>query len=272
MSIIRSAPLALILALTCGLTAQAQQIDLSTMVQAPPSVNFGEGVKVGYRVEIETKVGSTNMSSFTAVVGETEDAWEVESTQMLAAYASMPGGKGLVMAMAVDKKTLEVLSAKIGVPGGELKDVKIMKLPEKRAKPQGQPLGTPEEFTLPSGKKVMARVSTSKAGGQTYTSWVGAKGTKFEGLLLGFKGANSSRTLSADPVEVDHELQDQDKDGKARTVVGRQVAYTDGSQVVMTKDPVAKCMHFGLLSSKTPHSELKVISLRTDAKRTLAWK
>tara|TARA_R110002072_G_scaffold36743_1_gene107897 strand:+ start:957 stop:1769 length:813 start_codon:yes stop_codon:yes gene_type:complete len=269
MSLIRSGALALVLAFTCGVTTQAQQIDLSKMVQAPPSMPLGEGVKVGYRVETQVKSGPTTMSSFTAVVGETEDAWEVESNQMTQAYGSMPGGEGLLMALVLDKKTFKVLSAKIGVPGGELKEVKVMEL---KQHPQAKtPPSKEEEFTLPSGKKVKVSVTTSQAGGQTYTSWVGAKGTDLEGLLLGLKGPSANRTLSADPAEVDHELQDKDAEGKARTVVGQEVVYTDGSRFVMTKDPVAKSLHYGMLSNTTPTSKIEVVSLRTDAKPTLTW-
>tara|TARA_R110002072_G_scaffold252713_1_gene411532 strand:+ start:148 stop:966 length:819 start_codon:yes stop_codon:yes gene_type:complete len=272
MSLTRSGALALILALVCGLTAQAQHVDFSTIAQAPPSLPLGEGVKVGDRVEIELKSGSALlMRHFTAIVGETENAWQVESNQLTAGFSSMRGGKGLVMAMTVDKKTSKVRSAKIGVPGGELKQIKIMD-DKNFPKPHVKPAGKQEEFTLPSGKKVMATVITGKSAGQTYTSWVGAKGTDFEGLLLAFKGANSNKVLSADPREVNYELQDKGADGKPRILMGQEVAYTDGVCVVMSRDPIAKRMCQGLLSSKSTAGELKVVSLRTDATKTLNWK
>lgn len=272
MSLVRSGALALVLAFACGVTAQGQQIDLSTMVQAPPSFLLGEGVKVGYRIETQMKTPERTMSYFVSVVGETEDAWEVESNQTTMGYASLPGGEGLLMALVLDKKTFEVLSAKIGVPGGDLKEVKIMDLPEQPKAKAGE--GKEEEFTLPSGKVVKANVTRRQTDGKTYTTWTGAKGTDLEGLLLGFKGGSADKALSADPAEVDYELEDLDADGKAKTVTGYELVYTDGMRLVIGKDPVAKSLGHGMLCTKmkTGGAEVKVVSLRTDAKPTLAWK
>ncbi|MBL4844858.1 MAG: hypothetical protein JKY65_04960 [Planctomycetes bacterium] len=191
---------------------------------------------------------------------------------MTLAFASMPGAKGLTMALVVDKKTFEVLSARVGVPGGALEDVKIMKGTVFQ-KPDGvAPAGAQEEFKLPSGKKVMAEVVSTKVGARTYTSWIGAEGSDLEGVLLKTSGVGVNKELSEDPVEIDHALRDKGLGGKARTVVGIKLSYSDKSEMVLTKDPISKCLAYGMLLTKGKGFTMTVVSLRTDAKPTLTWK
>ncbi len=260
--------LALLVSLAYAGPASAQQTDFAKLVQAPGIMQLGEGAKVGFRAEIQIQtVTGTTMSYFTAIVGETQDHWEIESSQVTSGYASTPGGEGLVLALVVDKKSFEVIS-RLGLPGGALQDVEIKKF---KAVPKA-PEGKLEEFTLPSGKTVKARVTASQVAGKAQTTWVGAKGTKLEGVLFKSVGPKGlTKELSADPAKADYELKDVGADGKARSVAGRKVLYTDGTQHVLANDPVAKSITYGVLSVKFKGGELKVVSLTTKGSKTLNW-
>lgn len=268
MKLVRIAVLALSIAWIMGTTAQAQ-MDLSKMVQAPPKIMLGEGAKVGFRIETKIKAGSMSMSHFVAVVGETEDAWEIETSQYTMGYAQLPDGKGLLMALVVDKKTGDVLLAKLGKPGEALKEIKVMKSPKQVS--AKAPEGEEVDYTLPSGKVVKATKTETKSGGNTYTSWSGRKGTELEGVMFKSRGPSYNKELSEDPSQIDYELTDLDEAGKPKTVEGRQLVFSDQSVIVMSKDPVVKALGYGVLVSRGKGSTLEVLSVRTDAKKTLSW-
>jgi hypothetical protein len=262
---------ALALALICGSSAQAQQMDLTKIIQAPSMLKVGEGAKVGYRTEVRMKAGPSTMSYFVAIVGETDEVWEIESNQFTLGYSSMPGGKDLALALVVDKKSGEVLLAKVGKAGEPLREVKVMPQPKQAPKAK-EPVGEEVDYTLPSGKKVKATKTETKAGGKTYTVWAGRKGTEFEGVMFKSSGPNFDKALSEDPSELEYELEDVGPDGKPVTIAGRQQVFSDESVVVMSKDPVVKSLAYGLLVSRTKTVTMEVVSVRRDAKKTLSWK
>lgn len=265
--------IALSLVLLGALTASAQDMDLSKMVSAPGYVYLGDEVKVGYRMERETTVGGTKMREFMAIVGETKDAWEIESSQALGAFAKMPGGEGLVLALVVDKKTLAVINARLGKPGEELKEVRILeqaKGPKDTEAPKPDRI---EDFKLASGKTVEAEVYVTEVQGKTYTSKVGKKGTPLEGVLLSNEGAPGpgSFVLSGDPSETKLELEDQDEEGKPKSLDTITVSFTNGYAYTYSQNPVAKAFYAQVVKIASKAFTMQVVSLKTDAKKTLTW-
>lgn len=268
------ATLALALALCLGLGSaalaqEAEEMDLSTMVQAPGQLMLGEGVKVGYSVTQSSGAGGAQLSWFIAVVGQTETTWEVESNQATMAYASLPGGEGLALSMEVDKKTLRVLSAKLGAPGEVLKPVSVGPFVSPPPAVKATP-GRQEEVTLPSGRKVQADVFVTEAGTATYTSWTGLKDTPLEGVLIKLSGTGGgSKELASDPEAVEHELEELDDNEQVRRVPAIKVVYSDGSEMLLARDPVSKAMGLSVIAMKNKGMQFEVVDLRTDATRTL---
>ncbi|HBP20337.1 MAG TPA: hypothetical protein DEA08_21420 [Planctomycetes bacterium] len=257
--------------LVLTLPARAQGIELEKIVQAPGVVPLGEGVKVGYRYERTTKVQDQVTREWLAVVGETKDAWEIETNQILVHMAqSMPDAKGARFALVVDKKTHQVLVAKLGKPGAPLKEARIMQmaLPKQQEKPKpsrSEDLAVGEE-------KIPADVYVTEIEGVgTMTSYVGKRGSELEGMLLKMEGPQSYE-LKALPKEESFELEDEGEDGKKLQVVARRAEYTNGQSITTCKHPVAKAFNLQhMLEYSTPVMTMKIVSLRTDAKKTLTW-
>ena len=271
--------LSLLTVLLCALPlaprAAAQGLDVAKMVSAPAYAYLGDEVKVGYRMERETVVAGTATREFLAVVGETKDAWEVESSQGLGGFANLPDGigKGIVYALVVDKKTLKVLSARIGKPGQELKEVKIL---EQAKGPKDAEPAKPdrvEELELESGEKLAVEVYVNEIQGKTYTSKVGKKGTPYEGVLLDFQGATAAESfaLKEDPSEGKFELKDTDAEGKAKTLETITVSFSNGYAYTYSKSPIAKALSSQVVKIESKAFSAQVVSLRSDAKKSLTW-
>jgi len=270
--------LALLSLLLCALAprASAQDLDLTKMVSAPGYAYLGDGVKVGYRMERETIVAGNKTREFIAVVGETEDAWEIESSQGLGGYATLPNGvgEGLVYALVVDKKTLKVLTARLGKVGGALGEIKIL---EQAKGPKDTEPAKPERtetLELKSGKKIEVEVYVNEIQGKTYTSKAGKKGTPYEGVLLDYQGATpaESFSLEGDPSQGTHELEDTDAEGKAKALETITVRFSNGYTYTYSDDPVAKALYSQVIKIESKSFTAQVVSLRTDAKKTLNWK
>lgn len=266
----RSLSLLFLLSLLLGSPVAGQEVDFAKMIQAPGYLFVGKEIKVGYRMERETEVAGIKTREFMAIVGETEDAWEVETNQGLGGYASATGGKGLVLALVVDKKTLQVLIGRLGKVGEELKEVKIMKM-KAPPEPEASKPTREEDYELKSGKKIPAEVYVTEVGGKTYTSFLGKKGSPLEGVLLRYEGADGYE-LTEDPQEEVLELEDKDAEGKPKTLKAIKTVYGNGYTYYTTQDPLAKAFHAQMLRMESKTFTLSVRSLRTDAKKTLSWK
>jgi len=266
----------LFLVLACALPSAAQDVDISKMISAQAYAYLGDDVKVGYRMERETVVAGTTTREFIAVVGETKDAWEIESSQGLGGFRGLPGdaGKGIVYALVVDKKTLKVLVARIGKPGQELKEVKIL---EQAKGPKDAEPAKPERvesLELAGGKKVEVEVYVTEIQGKAYTSKVGKKGTPYEGVLLSYESETPAQsfTLKEGPSEGKLELEDTDAAGKAKTLEIVRVSFTNGYTYTYSQDPIAKALYSQVVRVESKAFSTQVVSLRADAKKTLNWK
>jgi hypothetical protein len=269
-------PLLLVLLgpLSLATPAAAQDMDIAKLVSAPGYVYLGEGIKLGYRMERETTVAGTKMREFMAVVGETKDAWEIESTQGLGAFKAFPGGEGIILALVVDKKSLAVLSARVGKPGGALEDVRILeqaKGPKDTEKPKPDRI---EEFKFKSGKTIEVEVYVSEIQGKTFTSKVGKKGTPYEGVLMNNEGAPGpgSFVLSEDPSEGKLKLEDTDAEGKPKSIDTITVSFTNGYTYTYSQNAIAKAFFGQVVKIASEAFTMRVVSLKTDAKKTLTWK
>lgn len=261
--------LLLLAALAGGAWAQDldQDPDPTSLIEAPPKFELGEGVKVGYRAERAHELeGSTPLREFVAVVGETDEAWEVETTVDLhrVTFRGIPVARGHVMALVVDKKTHEVLAAKLGKPGAKPKEIKIAD----GGKWPAWKLLRQEEVRLPSGKKVQAEVW----GWRKDLRWLGAKGTELAGVVLGFERGGQGYGLTGDPQAKRFELESTDAKGKALWVPGLHSEYGDGSERITTREPVARALGWTVLLEVRGERSLRVLSLGKDAKKTLDWK
>jgi len=253
-----------------ALPAGAQQIELEKLVQAPGIVPLGEGIKVGYRYERLTTVQGKETREWLAVVGETKDAWEVETNQILVHMAqSMPDAKGAVFALVVDKKTHKVLLAKLGKPGAALKEARVMQMQLPKQAEEQKPARS-EDLSI-GEESVPADVYVTEAEGVgKMTTYVGKKGSALEGILLKFEGPQSYE-LKGLPSETPFELEDE-VDGEKVKVAARRAEYTNGQVMTSCKHPVAKAFQVqNMLQFSTAAVKMKIVSLRTDAKRTLNW-
>lgn len=272
---IRALSLSLVLlgALSLSPAAAQEPMDLSKLVSAPGHFFLGDEVKLGYRLERETEVAGTTSREFIAVVGETEETWEVESNQGLSGFARLPAGKGIVLALVVDKKTLAVRSARLGKPGEALKKVRVLEGSQGPKDVKAKKPDREETLELESGNSVAVEVYVTKVGDQSFTSKVGKKGTPYEGVLFSNVGApgSGSFVLSGDPSETKLELEDKDAEGKARTLDTITVSFTNGYAYTYSQDPVARAFYSQVVKIASKSFSAKVVSLRTDAKKTLNW-
>jgi hypothetical protein len=253
-------------------------IDPLQFVMAPSHFPLGEGVKVGMRVDTSTQTGggAYTMSYFVAVVGDTKDAWMVETNQQIAGLvASFPQLKGVRLGLMVRKKDGKVLKAVVGKAGEEPKAAKSLPnasviSPSATSKP-----ASTEEFALPSGKKVQANVTK----GAGYTTWVGSKGTPLEGVVFKVSGTHLSYALKQDPSEEKLVVEHTDaKDGKLKRakIPAWKMVYDNGQVTWTSSDPVVRALSYGqLLSEKTDGKKLvyrvRITRVETKAKPSLLW-
>lgn len=257
--------------LALALPAQAQQIELEKIVQAPAWVPLGEGVKVGYRYERLTKVQGQETREWLAVVGETKDAWEVETNQILVHMAQgMPDARGAVFALVVEKTSNKVLGARLGKPGAALVEARVLQIQIPKKADQRKPTRS-EDLSI-GEESVAADVYVTEAEGVgKMTTYLGKKGSALEGVLLKVEGPQSYQ-LQALPTEAPYELEDEGEDGKKVTLSARRASYTNGQVMTTCSHPVAKAFQLHhMLEYATPAMTMKVVSLRTDAKKTLTW-
>ncbi|MBL4848744.1 MAG: hypothetical protein JKY65_24750 [Planctomycetes bacterium] len=267
----RTLTLTCLLSLLLALPSFGQSIDLSKLIQAPGYLPLGKSAKVGFRYERTTTVGGQESREFMAIVGETKDTWEIESTQGLSGYGSLPSGKDIVLALVVDKKTHKVLIARLGKVGGELKEVKVMKMPPLKGSVDPKKPDRLESVKLPGGKEIEAEVHVTEVAGKTYTTWVGKKGSDLEGILIKHSG-QEDYGLTKDPAPETLELEDKDDQGKPVTIEAVRTSYSNGYSYSTTKNEIAVAFNVQAVRLESKQFSMAVVSLRKDAKKTLTWK
>lgn len=270
-----------------ALAAAQDDLDLdpSRFIQAPGRMELGPGVKVGYRYEVVTTLGENDSTrEFTAIVGETKDTWEVETTVGLSRilFRGIPVGRGMVMALVVDKQTHKVLIAKIGNapktdetnrPFIRFKGLRDLKIGEPDKVQQAT---RSEKVLLPSGERIQADLYVRADGKRTITRWVGAKGSNLAGVLLKLEcaggGADEDYGLAATPARDELKLEDEDAAGKPVSLEVLRLQYSNGEvRWVIGDHAVAKAFKLRTVQSRTEDFSKVLVSLRRDAKKTLAW-
>jgi len=280
------APLALsllLVGLCFGQDPPLESLDPTLYIEAPASLELGKDVKVGYRCELLWTSGEQDsVREFIAVVGETKDAWEVETTQglMRKRFRGIPVGRGMIMALVVDKKTHQVLVAKIGnAPETDennkafvkLQGLKDLKVSQEKKKIK---LDRIEEFRLPGGRKIEAEVYVEQFGKDRLSKWIGAKGSGLEGVLLRVKVTGGNETdygLSGLPVPGELQLEDKDSKGRPVTIKVRRVTYSNGTVASTTRNALARAFKLQEVQYRSGEFQSAVVSLRKDAKKTLKW-
>lgn len=266
----------LLLAPTAGFAQEPDsgQLDVGEVaksIRAPHRIPLGRGVKAGYRYERATLIkGQPTTHTWLAVVGETKTAWQIETDQELAGVAVRePGARGLTLALVVDKKSHEVLSAKLGRPGEALHEVAV----EDEVEP-GSPLLSPlsarkadrRETLEVEGRELPAEVYVTGK----FTTWLGKEGSPYEGVMLKMTGMTLRYELAGLPQREPFEVQG---DGGATTKVeALRARYTNGQVLLTSQHPVVKALKVGPLEFANAGVALRVTSLRADAKPTLSWR
>lgn len=255
------------LALLVALPALAQEIDPKTFVNAPSRLLLSPDAKVGYWAERVVTAGEQTFVERTAIVGETADAWLVESSSpaVTALVPSFPALEGSLFALTVRKADGEVTQAGLAKPGQTPVDVAIA--PAAGPLPPAEPEGAPERVKLALGEFDAKRVEANQV-----VSWVGTAGDTKDVLLKvaggpeGFEGFE----LAALPTTEQRQL-------SGASIETRLVTYTNGMTLWMTSHPVV-CALMGdgkgkhaVLRMVTGETSLEVRGAGTDAKRQLTW-
>jgi len=252
--------------------ALAQPGDLAQVVFAPARIPLSQKVKVGYRYEQTTEVETVQKETeWLAVVGETKDAWEIETNRGLPSVNLL--AKGAVLAIVVDKKTCRVIVARLGRPGQPFEDLKELQIKEP---PNGEwPPKPAREVSVEIGSERVAAdlyLADHPFGGKLKT-YVGKKGTPLEAVLLKFEG-RTSYALRGKPKQERFDLEkDTDEKGKPISIEVLRAEYTNGESRAIGKHPVARAFRLeGKLELESSQGTIRVVSLRADAKKSLAWK
>lgn len=258
-------------ALLCVLAASAswgQPSDFAQVVFAPSRIDLGPGLRVGMRYERRREVeGVRTTSEWLAVVGETKDAWEIETTGGLSS-TTLPR-EGRVLALVVDKRTGKVLTAALGKPGQSFEDREEVKIHQPRkAHPK------PVAATVQVGdQEIPAEVLVVDFpfGGKIRT-YLGRKGTPLAGVLLEFRG-KVTYAVTQLPSEGRFQLEgDKDAEGKLVSIKVLEAQYSNGESRAYTRHAVAVALSVEAVLHEWEGGTERVVSLRTNAKKTLAWK
>lgn len=229
--------------------------DMTAAIKAPGQLILAEGVEIGFRVEIETRVAGHVMKHFLAVVGEEGDQWRVESTEGLSVY----GAKDSIMGLLVEKESGKVTRAVLGKAGEAGKELQIA--PMTAAGPGGA-AGEEVDVETPAGT-FPALLTTTMAGDKAYKSWVGREGD-LEGVLLKFEGpGGKGKALKTEP-----ETQSLDL---GETVEARRCTYDNGDEVWHSSDEIVKALAFGTVRYKAGGVVREVKAISSQAKPQLTW-
>jgi hypothetical protein len=243
-------------------------MDPFQFVKAPGRIDIGPDVKVGQMVQRTSNFGTPSVESY-AVVGEDGDAWRIEaqSATIAAMEASFPELKGAIMGLTVKKSDGTVTKAVAGKPGEAGKPIEIMAA--QAPAPATQPAGTPENVKIGIGAFDAKKYVQSGV-----TSWVGTAGDT-NGVLIKMDGGTT---------ETRYELAEapkmQEVDVGGHKVKTRYTAYTNGTKIWSTEDPII-CGLFGATSTdgkrygtykmEMPSGKIEITAIKTDAAPQLKW-
>lgn len=230
------------------------QGDLSALVRAPGRLPLGEGVEVGYRIEVETQAAGFSRRHFLAVVGESGGRWQIETNEGLEAYGAQAADS--ILGLIVRKDGV-VESALLGAPGQAGVKVQILAGGQAPA-----PRTEQVEVEVPAGT-FPALLSTLEVGAQVYRTWTGSEG-ELEGVLLKFEGpSGSSKALEAEPVAESADL--------GEGVELRRCTYTNGDAFSYSSDPVIRALAGGLARMKSGGVSRAVTKIGSKAEAKLRW-
>jgi len=232
------------------------KMDLTKMIKGPAMVPLGEGVEIGFRVEIETQAAGHVLKHFMAVVGEEGESWRLESSEGLAAF----GAKDSIMGLVVEKSSGKVTRAVIGKAGEAGKELAIHAMTATPTAPGAE--GEDVEVEIPAGS-FPARLIVTKVGEQEYKSWVGREGD-LEGVLLKYEGPDGKgKALEAEP-----ETQSLDL---GETVEARRCVYDNGDEIWHSSDEVVKALAGGMVRYKASGVVREIKSVSSKAEPQLTW-
>jgi len=241
-------------------------LDPATMVQAPGKIALGNRAKVGYgATRTQEASGQTGVERY-AIVGETDDAWQVELYTLGMSYlkASVPDIEEYVVGALVEKETGKVTKAVLGKQGETGKEIQIMQAFEADA--QESPEGKMTEVSLAMGGPFKAKNVTVA----DTTSWVGTEG-ELDGVLLKSSGPGGDYELKSMPVQETVSIEGGD-------VKVTKFVYTNGmewwltpNEVVVTFFPWGTEGTQGMFKMVSSGATMEVTGVKTDATPALAW-
>lgn len=234
----------------------AKDQDLTKLIKGPAMVPLGEGVEIGFRVEIETQVAGHVINHFVAVVGEEGESWRLESSEGLAAY----GAKDSILGLVVDKSSGKVSRAVIGKSGEAGRELALHDMMSAPTAPGAE--AEDVDVEIPAGT-FPASLTVTKVGGKEYKSWVGREGD-LEGVLLKFEGPDGQgKALKEEPETQSLDLGD--------TVEARRCTYDNGDEIWHSSDEVVKALAGGEVRRKAGGvvREVKVVSSKAEPQ--LKW-
>lgn len=242
-----------------GRPPTAPLIDDLDYVQAPGTIRLGEGSRVGYAIEVETRANGNTSRTLTAIIGDTGEAWRIETNQIVNA---MPQLEGVLLALEVRKSDGKVLKALAGKPGGALREVKV-----------GSVYPSPE---IPEGTEVEVTLSTP-VGGPHKAKMIEFNGNK---SYSGLEGELKGIALKYDAPQGSYELLALPETGvfeiSGVEISATKLKLSNGSAFTLTKDPVAVALQpysegVGMLGLTTAGYTFRAITIVDDRPPALTW-
>ncbi|MCO5169162.1 MAG: hypothetical protein M9894_22695 [Planctomycetes bacterium] len=243
-------------------------VDATQFVQAPGRVPVASEARVGWMAERTTQASGQTLVESYALVGESGDAWLVESKSPTidAMAASFPDLKGALLGLTVRKSDGVVTKAVMGKPGEDVKEIKIAPAGDAVVAPKDE--GTADRVSIGLGtfdamKHTHGEIST----------WVGSAG-ETEGVLLKSQGGGQDYELAEMPTK-----ETKDVGGVSVSVTG--LSFTNGMKLWMTDNEIiaallgagadAKGKRVGVYRTESGGNVTEVTGLGTEAKPQLKW-
>jgi len=248
--------------------AQGAGMDPTQLIQAPGKLPLGPEAKVGLGMHRTIDAGGQKATERWAIVGETEDAWQVEMQTAAMGFMKqmIPDMDEYMIGATVDKKTGEVKQAVLGKKGEKGKSIQVQDMADGQT-PGELPEGEPTEVELGFGDKIKAK----KVEVQGSTAWIGTEG-EFEGVLLKAEGEGQEGfELAGKPTQEKVQVNGQEVEVTKLSYTNEMKQWLTQQPAVRAFAPTSKEGERGMFKLEAPGITMEVTEVTTEAKPQLTW-